>query len=109
MPSDNNDLHGNSNAADWAERFCQVVAEKPEIASDPGAMLAWFAGAIESGRMARAAENMDAVESAIESAEQMIGEANGHDNTGLVYAGIAQARASMALADVMLFTARSHR
>lgn len=50
------DLHGDPDATHWAERFCHVRAVRlaedgVDIAADEGAMLAWFAGAIETGRM----------------------------------------------------------
>lgn len=45
-----NDLIGETDAMIWAERFVKRVKEKPSIATDEGTMLAWFAGAIESGR-----------------------------------------------------------
>jgi hypothetical protein len=52
-----NDLHGDPDATHWAERFIAVRKEirfqkLRDIADDEGAMLAWFAGAIETGRMA---------------------------------------------------------
>jgi hypothetical protein len=45
-----NDLIGNTDARAWAQRFVERAAENPEIPKDEGAMLAWFAGAIEAGR-----------------------------------------------------------
>lgn len=36
-------------ALDWAEAFVAKVREKPEIATDEGAMLAWFSGALMRG------------------------------------------------------------
>lgn len=57
MPSENdNDLLGEFNALTWAERFVQRVKENPSIATDEGAMLAWFSGAIMSGYDRRVAE-----------------------------------------------------
>ena len=55
------DLHGDPDAAHWAERFARVRhnvltgPERRDIAADEGAMLSWFAGAIETGRMVREA------------------------------------------------------
>jgi len=51
------DLFGDTCAADWAERFVDVRLQRlgedgVDIADDPDVMLAWFAGAIETGRMA---------------------------------------------------------
>jgi hypothetical protein len=43
------DLHGDMDALHWAERFMHHVKAKPSIATDEGAMLAWFAGAIMTG------------------------------------------------------------
>jgi hypothetical protein len=43
------DLHGDFDATHWAERFVARVRENPAIATDEGAMLAWFAGAIMTG------------------------------------------------------------
>jgi hypothetical protein len=51
------DLHGDPDATHWAERFIRVRhnlltgPERRDIAGDEGAMLSWFAGAIETGRM----------------------------------------------------------
>jgi hypothetical protein len=54
---DDTDLHGDTDARNWAERFVYVRAARLvqdgfDIAADPGTMLTWFAGAIETGRMA---------------------------------------------------------
>jgi hypothetical protein len=43
------DLIGNPDALVWAKRFVQRVTDKPEIATDEGTMLAWFASAIMAG------------------------------------------------------------
>lgn len=48
LPGDR-DLHDTMDARVWAERFVRRVKEKPELATDEGAMLAWFAGAIMAG------------------------------------------------------------
>ena len=54
------DLHGDPDATHWAERFVLArhnVLTGPEhhdIAADEDTMLAWFAGAIETGRMVEA-------------------------------------------------------
>lgn len=45
------DLHGDTDAAHWAERFVHHVTANPAIATSEGSMLAWFAGAIETGKM----------------------------------------------------------
>jgi hypothetical protein len=50
------DLHGDQDAVNWAERFAArfVVVRRldGEVMEDPtGLMLAWFAGAIETGKM----------------------------------------------------------
>lgn len=47
---DNNDLVGETNAQVWAKRWIEVIAEHPNIPTDEGTMIAWFANAIESGR-----------------------------------------------------------
>ena len=55
------DLHGDTDAAHWAERFASKFAivrqntapGEDEMPDTEGTMLAWFAGAIETGRMAR--------------------------------------------------------
>ena len=49
-----NDLHGDADATHWAERFRVRVLQYPGLATDDGALTAWFAGAIETGRMAGA-------------------------------------------------------
>lgn len=36
-------------ARDWAEHFVKLVREKPEIATDEGCMLGWFANALMRG------------------------------------------------------------
>lgn len=36
-------------ARDWAEAFVKTVKEHPEIASDEGAMIGWFANALMRG------------------------------------------------------------
>lgn len=45
-------LAGNTDAMAWAEAFVETVAEHPEIPADAGAMVGWFANAIEAGRAA---------------------------------------------------------
>lgn len=64
----NTDLHGDTDAAHWAERFAATfeVRRLSDIGNrgivEPldtmGLMLAWFAGAIETGRMAAAPDAM---------------------------------------------------
>ena len=50
MESSNlNYLIGNTDAQVWAQAFVKLVQEKPEIATDEGTMIAWFANAIVSG------------------------------------------------------------
>jgi hypothetical protein len=44
-----NDLLSTFDARIWAERFVRRVTDDPTIATDEGAMLAWFAGAIMTG------------------------------------------------------------
>jgi hypothetical protein len=50
------DLHGDTDAMHWAERFAlnfEVLHKDGGVETDvAGLMLAWFAGAIETGRMA---------------------------------------------------------
>lgn len=53
-----NDLFGDHDARHWAERFIHVrgkriLADGHDIAADEGTLLAWFAGAIETGSMPR--------------------------------------------------------
>ena len=43
---DVDDLYGTTDAMAWAEVFCRMVTEKPEIATDPGTMVGWFANAM---------------------------------------------------------------
>ena len=38
-----------TDATKWAAAFAQYVRAKPEIATDPDAMAAWFAGALMAG------------------------------------------------------------
>lgn len=49
-----NDLFDTTDAQAWAERFVLRVTADPSIATDVGTMIAWFAGAMQTG--ARAAE-----------------------------------------------------
>lgn len=41
---------GELDAAVWVEEFLEAIHHNPAIAQDEGALLAWFAGAIETGR-----------------------------------------------------------
>lgn len=50
MAGRDNDLSNTTDASVWAEHFVQRVEEKPSIATDFGAIHAWFAFAIESTR-----------------------------------------------------------
>ena len=47
-----NDLLSTTDAAVWADRFVKLAYENPSLATDSQALLAWFAGAIETGRSA---------------------------------------------------------
>lgn len=42
-------LHGEFDAAVWAEEFVKMVAKHPHIPTDEGAMIGWFANAIMAG------------------------------------------------------------
>jgi hypothetical protein len=53
------DLHGDTDARHWAQRFVHRALEYPATPMDEDAMLAWFAGAIETGRMAGQREGHD--------------------------------------------------
>lgn len=44
-----NDLTQSMDARDWAKAFVGVMREKPEIATDEGTMIGWFANAIMRG------------------------------------------------------------
>lgn len=46
-------------AMKWAEVFCTMVRAKPEIATDVGTMVGWFANAIGTGRANADAETVD--------------------------------------------------
>jgi hypothetical protein len=49
-----NDLHGDKDAMHWAERFASrftVQRKNGESVDTLGLMLAWFSGAIETGKM----------------------------------------------------------
>lgn len=52
MSDNDNDLFSSTDARVWAQRFVQRAQEIPGIPADEGAMIAWFAGAIEVGRSA---------------------------------------------------------
>lgn len=51
------DLHGDTDARHWAERFAShfriIRVDSLSDLDTEGTMLAWFASAIETGRMAR--------------------------------------------------------
>lgn len=42
-------LSHNTDAQDWATEFVNAVRENPDIATDEGTMIAWFANAIMAG------------------------------------------------------------
>lgn len=42
-------LLGNADAKVWAEEFVKLCNKKPEIATDEGTMIGWFANAIMAG------------------------------------------------------------
>ncbi len=44
-----NNLSGEFDAAVWAEEWLKTIKEKPEIATDYGTMIGWFANAIMAG------------------------------------------------------------
>lgn len=44
-----NKLIGEFSAKVWAEEFVRMVKEKPELATDEGTMIGWFANAIMAG------------------------------------------------------------
>jgi hypothetical protein len=44
-----NDLIGNTDARVWAAAWLETLAEHPQIATDEGTMLGWFANAIMAG------------------------------------------------------------
>jgi hypothetical protein len=44
-----NKLNGEFNARVWANEFVGFVSNKPEIATDEGTMIGWFANAIMAG------------------------------------------------------------
>jgi hypothetical protein len=46
-----NYLVGETDAQVWVDAWLEIIAENPSIATDPDAMLGWFANAIESGVM----------------------------------------------------------
>jgi hypothetical protein len=41
-------IHSNPDAMAWAEFFVATHAKHPEIASDPGTMVCWFANAMQA-------------------------------------------------------------
>lgn len=47
--TDTSKLHSTTDARDWANAWLKIVADKPEIAHDAGAMIGWFANAIMAG------------------------------------------------------------
>lgn len=48
--ANDNDLTGDTDIRNWAERFVLRAAEHPGIPADTGAMMAWFAGAMAAAR-----------------------------------------------------------
>ena len=49
QPAVEKKLVGNTDAKVWAEEFVKLAKKKPEIATDEGTMLGWFANAIMAG------------------------------------------------------------
>lgn len=47
--TDPNRLIGVRDCREWAAEFIQCVTNRPAIATDEGAMMSWFASAIETG------------------------------------------------------------
>lgn len=45
----NNDLVGETDAQIWAKRWLEIIAENPDIPTDEGTMIGWFANAIMAG------------------------------------------------------------
>lgn len=48
--TDGKSLVGETDATVWVKEWMRLIVERPQIALDAGAMLAWFSVAIESGR-----------------------------------------------------------
>jgi len=54
------ELVGNPAARAWADAFCELIKEQPEVAKDEETMLTWFSNAITTGweaAMRRNAQN----------------------------------------------------
>jgi len=56
MTTSEQKLSGEFDAKVWTEEFVKMVKAKPEIATDEGTMLGWFANAIMTGYDKRASE-----------------------------------------------------
>ena len=44
-----NELVGETDATVWAKKWLEIIAENPDIPTDEGAMIGWFANAIMAG------------------------------------------------------------
>ena len=49
-------LVGQTDAKIWAEEFVRIIKDKPQIATDEGTMMTWFANAIMAGYDKKARE-----------------------------------------------------
>jgi hypothetical protein len=43
-------FHESMDAREWASAWMEIIADKPDMHLDEGAMLGWFANALERGR-----------------------------------------------------------
>lgn len=49
MPITENNLVGETDAQVWATRWLEIISENPNIPTDKGTMISWFANAIMAG------------------------------------------------------------
>ena len=70
---EDNKLCGEFSAKVWAEEFVRSVKIKPEIATDEGTMLGWFANAIMAGYDKVNQEKAGSIEVGVEELETIIG------------------------------------
>ena len=69
---EDNKLCGEFSAKVWAEEFVRSVKIKPEIATDEGTMLGWFANAIMAGYDKANQEKAGSIEVGVEEIEEII-------------------------------------
>jgi hypothetical protein len=89
---DNTDLHGDTSAENWAQRFSSMYEIRKRDQSDPdyvmsqaeadGMLLSWFAGAIETGRANPSKTSPESIAQALHEARERLAEGYGYKTRG---------------------------